>query len=276
MKKPLVRNKAFVIGSLAFLLIGGAAAFIASSHSVSIEQKNASERRRANRLIKEKSPYLLQHAYNPVEWYPWGEEAFEKARRENKLIFLSIGYSTCFWCHQMERDVFENEEIADLMNRHYVSIKVDREERPDVDRVYMAALQAMTRGGGWPMSMFLTSDLKPFYGATYVPPEAFKTLLTKIQEIWKAEPEKISQSSGRLTDLLKQSQIAETANVELEQSILAKGFEQFRLSYDSQNAGFGSRPKFPRPSTFNFLLRYHYRFRQQTALDMTLATLRRM
>jgi len=123
-----------------------------------------------NRLIREKSPYLLQHAHNPVDWYPWGEEAFLKARAEDKPIFLSVGYSTCYWCHVMEREVFENETIAKLMNEHLVCIKVDREERPDVDRIYMNAIQVMTDQGGWPMSVFLTPDLKPFFGATYIPP----------------------------------------------------------------------------------------------------------
>src|SRR3990170_6860991 len=126
--------------------------------------------KKPNKLINEKSPYLLQHAFNPVNWYPWGEEAFEKARKEDKIIFLSVGYSTCYWCHVMEREVFENESIAALMNKYVVSVKVDREERPDIDRIYMAALQAMTGSGGWPMSMFLTPDRKPFFGATYIPP----------------------------------------------------------------------------------------------------------
>lgn len=133
--------------------------------------RKLAEGKKPNRLINEKSPYLLQHAFNPVDWYTWGEEAFKKARKEDKPIFLSVGYSTCYWCHVMEREVFEDESIAALMNQFVVSIKVDREERPDVDRVYMTALQAMTGGGGWPMSMFLTPDLKPFYGATYIPPE---------------------------------------------------------------------------------------------------------
>ncbi|MCI0387855.1 MAG: thioredoxin domain-containing protein [Acidobacteria bacterium] len=232
--------------------------------------------KRPNRLIEEKSPYLLQHAYNPVDWFPWGEEAFEKARKENKLIFLSIGYSTCFWCHQMERHVFENEDLAAMMNRYFVSIKVDREERPDVDRVYMSALQAMTGGGGWPMSMFLTPDLKPFYGATYIPPEQFRKLIDKIYEVWTTDPESIRQPSHRLTESLKQQTGAEGDSVALEKSIGAKGFDQFRQTYDRQYAGFGKGPKFPHPATFNFLLRYYYRFGEKEALQMTLQTLRRM
>src|ERR1043166_5478788 len=143
------------------------------NRSTNSDQRRMHEGKKSNRLIHEKSPYLLQHAYNPVDWYPWGDEAFGKARKEDKPIFLSIGYSTCYWCHVMEREVFENPELAGLMNEKLVCIKVDREERPDIDRVYMAAIQAMTGGGGgWPMSVFLTPDLKPFYGATYIPPKS--------------------------------------------------------------------------------------------------------
>src|SRR5437660_10819499 len=140
-----------------------------------------------NRLAREKSPYLLQHAHNPVDWYPWGEEAFAKARRENKPIFLSIGYSTCHWCHVMAHESFESEEVASILNRHFVCIKVDREERPDVDRVYMTFVQALTGGGGWPMSVWLTPELKPFYGGTYYPPADFIKLLNQIDESWKTE-----------------------------------------------------------------------------------------
>ncbi|MDW7682401.1 MAG: thioredoxin domain-containing protein, partial [bacterium] len=164
--------------------LGGAQNIQSENTAAALIARKLAKGATPNRLIDEKSPYLLQHAFNPVNWYPWGEEAFAKARKEDKPIFLSIGYSTCYWCHVMEREVFENEEIAALMNQYVISIKVDREERPDVDRVYMTALQAMTGGGGWPMSMFLTPDLKPFYGATYIPPEpkygrpGFPTILT--------------------------------------------------------------------------------------------------
>jgi hypothetical protein len=244
-----------------------ASAFIAEQH-----QKG----KKPNRLINEKSPYLLQHAFNPVDWHAWGEAAFEKARQEHKPIFLSIGYSTCFWCHVMERQVFENEEIATVMNKYLVSIKVDREERPDVDRIYMSALQAMTGGGGWPMSMFLTPDLKPFYGATFIPPNQFRQLIERIHEVWTNEPQKIFESSQRLTEFITQRAVVETANIELEKSVLTRGFEQFRQSYDQQHAGFGGGPKFPRPVAFNFLLRYYSRFGEPEALQMTLATLRKM
>ncbi|MCI0490547.1 MAG: DUF255 domain-containing protein, partial [Blastocatellia bacterium] len=283
MKKLLRDNRKrfFITGFLALIALGGATAlFIASGDAPSVKEQDASpekKQKHTNRLINEKSPYLLQHAHNPVDWYAWGEEAFEKARKENKLIFLSIGYSTCYWCHVMEREVFENEEIAALMNQHVVSIKVDREERPDVDRIYMAALQTMTRGsGGWPMSMFLTPDLKPFYGATYVPADGFKNMLTQIQKIWTTEPDRINQSGQSLTEFLKQNMVIEPAAVVMEKSLLTRGYEQFRQSYDKEHAGFGGGPKFPRPAVFDFLFRYHHRTGEREALDMSLATLRRM
>ncbi len=162
----------------------------------------------ANRLIQEKSPYLLQHAHNPVDWYPWGDEAFEKARREDKPIFLSIGYSTCHWCHVMERESFENEAIAELVNRWFVPIKVDREERPDIDRIYMNYVQSTTGGGGWPMSVWLTPELKPFVGGTYFPPEnrygraGFPLILERIAQAWKTERSKIEENSNGIMEQL--------------------------------------------------------------------------
>ena len=170
-----------------------------------------------NRLAQEKSPYLLQHAHNPVDWYPWGEEAFEKARRESKPIFLSIGYSTCHWCHVMAHESFENEEIAALMNREFVNIKVDREERPDVDRVYMTFVQATTGGGGWPMSVWLTPELKPFVGGTYFPPEdrygqpGFRNVLERIAAAWKEDHDKIVEQGDKIVEALRESQSATTA-----------------------------------------------------------------
>jgi uncharacterized protein YyaL (SSP411 family) len=158
-----------------------------------------------NHLIHEKSPYLLQHAYNPVDWYPWGETAFQKARQENKPIFLSIGYSTCHWCHVMERESFSNSKIAAILNKYFVSIKVDREEHPDVDRIYMTAVSAMTGGGGWPLTVFLTPELKPFYGGTYFPPEGrwgspgLAEVLERMAEVWRTERSKVETSSDDLT-----------------------------------------------------------------------------
>src|SRR5690349_13899354 len=162
-----------------------------------------------NRLAHEKSPYLLQHAHNPVEWYPWGQEAFDKARRENKPIFLSIGYSTCHWCHVMERESFENDRIAEILNRSYVSIKIDREERPELDRIYMTFVQATTGSGGWPMSVWLTPELKPFFGGTYFPPVSrwgrpgFVDILREIARVWGAERDKVRASAESVTQQLR-------------------------------------------------------------------------
>ncbi|MCI0665306.1 MAG: thioredoxin domain-containing protein [Acidobacteria bacterium] len=262
---------------LPLLLIGGGELLLLASNTGLQKETTAGQKnKRPNRLIKEKSPYLLQHAYNPVDWFPWGDEAFTKARSENKLIFLSIGYSTCFWCHQMERDVFEKEEMAELMNRYFVNIKVDREERPDVDRVYMSALLAMTGNGGWPMSMFLTPELKPFYGATYIPLDQFRSFIDKIHEVWKTNPENILEPSLKITEAIKLEATTEGERIKLERSILTRAFDQIRQTYDKQYAGFGSGPKFPRPVRFNFLLRYNARFGEQEALRMTLETLRKM
>jgi hypothetical protein len=236
-----------------------------------------------NRLVNEKSPYLLQHAHNPVDWYPWSEAAFEKARQENKPIFLSVGYSTCHWCHVMERESFESEEIAKVMNENFVCIKVDREERPDVDRVYMTYVQAMTGSGGWPMSVWLTPDLKPFVGGTYYPPEdrrgrpGFKSILLRIAEAWKNDREKLIASADNVTRQLQQfTAVHADQSVELEKSLLDKGYRQIKGSYEPRYGGFGGAPKFPRPVSLNFMLRYHARTGTQDALDMTFFTLRKM
>jgi len=237
-----------------------------------------------NRLSQEKSPYLLQHAHNPVDWYAWGPEAFDKARAEDKPIFLSIGYSTCHWCHVMERESFENEQIAELLNRDYVSIKVDREERPDVDRVYMTFVQATTGGGGWPMSVWLTPDLKPFYGGTYFPPAnryghpGFGSVLTQIASAWRADRGKIEESARDVVAQLQKSSAVEGrgAGDEAVREALESGFYVFRRTFDSKLGGFGNAPKFPRPSVLNFLLRYYASTERQEALDMVLLTLREM
>ena len=239
-----------------------------------------------NRLIDEQSPYLLQHAHNPVDWYPWGPEAFEKARQESKPIFLSIGYSTCHWCHVMERESFENEATAALMNMHFVAIKVDREERPDVDRIYMAFVQASTGGGGWPMSVWLTPELKPFYGGTYFPPEqryghpGFRMVLERVAEAWQQDRDRIEESSrAAIEQLIKQSGVAAAAPgsaLRPDKDTLDAGFYVFRRSFDSRYAGFGEAPKFPRPVALNFLLRYYARTKTQEALDMATATLSEM
>jgi uncharacterized protein len=239
-----------------------------------------------NRLAGEKSPYLLQHAHNPVDWYPWGEEAFAKARRENKPIFLSVGYSTCHWCHVMAHESFENEEVAAIMNREFVNIKVDREERPDVDRVYMTFVQATTGGGGWPMSVWLTPDLKPFVGGTYFPPEdrygqpGFKKVLERIGTAWKENHDKILEQGGEIVAALRDSQSRPAGENKIDPGILGAAYQQLDRSYDPKEGGFGSAPKFPRPVTLNFLTRFYARDPKSDAgkpsLEMALFTLRKM
>ncbi len=235
-----------------------------------------------NRLIHEKSPYLQQHAFNPVDWYPWGEEAFQKAREEDKPIFLSVGYSTCYWCHVMEREVFENNELADLMNQYAVNIKIDREERPDVDRIYMKALQAMSGHGGWPMSVFLTHDLKPFYAATYIPPypkhgiPGFGDVLRAIHNVWKNERDKITETGQQVFDHLARAASPDLPKHELDDKILHNGFTRINEAFDPVNGGFGDAPKFPTPVMFNFLFSYYARTGEKSAIDMPLFTLRKM
>jgi uncharacterized protein len=239
-----------------------------------------------NRLAREKSPYLLQHANNPVDWYPWGEDAFAKARRENKPIFLSVGYSTCHWCHVMAHESFESEEVAAVMNREFVNIKVDREERPDVDRVYMTFVQATTGGGGWPMSVWLTPDLKPFVGGTYFPPEdrygqpGFKKVLEHIATAWKDNHDKIVEQGGKIVAALRESQSTPETEGKIDAAILDAAYRQMERSYDPKEGGFGSAPKFPRPVTLNFLTRFYARDPKsesgKQALEMTLFMLRKM
>jgi uncharacterized protein YyaL (SSP411 family) len=241
-----------------------------------------------NRLARQKSPYLLQHADNPVDWFPWGEEAFAKARQENKPIFLSIGYSTCHWCHVMAHESFESAEVAAVMNREFVNIKVDREERPDVDRVYMTFVQATTGGGGWPMSVWLTPELKPFVGGTYFPPEdrygqpGFTKVLERIAAAWKQGHEKISEQGTSIIAALEQAAVAGIADPghNLGAQTLTAAYQQIARSYDAHEGGFGVAPKFPRPVTLNFLARVYARSPKSEsgkhALEMNLFTLRKM
>lgn len=235
----------------------------------------------ANRLAQEQSPYLLQHAHNPVDWFPWGPEAFAKARAEDKPIFLSVGYSTCHWCHVMERESFESEAIAEILNRSFVSIKLDREERPDVDRVYMIFVQATTGGGGWPMSVFLTPQLKPFFGGTYFPPEdrygrpGFRTVLEHIAAQWKDQRDRIDTSGDQVMDQLERYSRVGSSFLPEEKTI-AGCFAAFRRGFDQRLGGFGGAPKFPRPSVLNFLLRYHKIYGEEEALEMVVKTLEEM
>jgi uncharacterized protein YyaL (SSP411 family) len=235
-----------------------------------------------NRLARERSPYLLQHAHNPVDWYPWGEEAFARARAENKPIFLSIGYSTCHWCHVMEHESFEHAQVAAVLNEHFVSIKVDREERPDVDRVYMAFVQGTTGSGGWPMSVWLTPQLKPFFGGTYFPPSSrwgrpgFIDILQQIAQVWQSERGKIEESADVVTAQLVGSAQSAASDSLPPAAVLPRIAAEFRASYDQRHAGFGSAPKFPRPAELLFLLREHARTGDTDALPMVLATLRAM
>jgi uncharacterized protein len=239
-----------------------------------------------NRLAAERSPYLLQHAGNPVDWYPWGNEAFEKARRESKPIFLSIGYSTCHWCHVMEHESFENAAIAEALNADFVSIKVDREERPDVDRVYMTFVQSTSGSGGWPMTVFLTPELKPFFGGTYFPPTSrwgrpgFLDLLQELARVWKDDRSRVDYAAAELFDRLK-SLTGHDGRSKAQAWLagpetLAESVEQFQTTFDRRNGGFGDAPKFPRPAELLLLLREHSRTRTAPPLLMVLDTLRAM
>lgn len=235
-----------------------------------------------NALIDEKSPYLRQHASNPVAWLPWGDKAFEKARAENKPIFLSIGYSTCHWCHVMAHESFEDPAVAEVLNREFVSIKVDREERPDVDRVYMLFVQATTGNGGWPMSVWLTPDLKPFFGGTYFPPSSrfgrpgFRELLEHIASVWKNDRERVVASGESIIGQLRALNDRDQAASAPEPALLDAAFWQLRRSFDSRWGGFGQAPKFPRASVFHFLLREYARTGNEEALEMVVKTLAAM
>ncbi|MCU1265106.1 MAG: Thioredoxin domain containing protein [Acidobacteria bacterium] len=223
------------------------------------------EPKHTNRLINETSPYLLQHAHNPVDWYAWGEEAFEKARTENKPVLLSIGYSACHWCHVMEHESFENEEIAELMNDNFVSIKVDREERPDLDQIYMNAVQMMTQHGGWPMTVFLTPEAVPFYGGTYFPPEdrynmpGFPRILLSVAEAYREKPDEITRNAvGLLTELRRANTSLESIDA-LSPVLLDAAYRGVIRNYDRLNGGFGGAPKFPPAMTLEFLMRVFHR-----------------
>lgn len=252
----------------------------------------SSTNHRSNRLIEEKSPYLLQHAYNPIDWYPWGTAAIEKAKQDDKIIFLSVGYSTCHWCHVMEKESFENQSISEIMNRNFINVKVDREERPDVDKTYMEFVQATTGSGGWPMSVWLTPDLKPLVGGTYFPPEnvgrrtGFKTILEHIANKWRSDRPSLIRQGDQIAEILSQ-QASSTASGDTSITAHAiqcstKCFNYFEGTYDHEYGGFGEAPKFPQASIFEFLLRY-YEYRQDanghensTSIKMVTETLKYM
>ena len=235
-----------------------------------------------NRLATETSPYLLQHAHNPVDWYPWGEEAFAKARAEDKPILLSVGYSACHWCHVMAHESFENAHIAGLMNKLFVNVKVDREERPDVDEIYMNAVQMLTGRGGWPMTVFLTPDGKPFYGGTYFPPEdrhnipAFPRVLAGIAQAYREKPEDITKSTTEILSRLEQLARREPTTRALDVSVLEQSVAGLTQHYDETHGGIGQAPKFPNTSVFALFLRTAQATGNQRYLDMTLHTLRKM
>ena len=241
----------------------------------------------SNRLIHETSPYLLQHAHNPVDWYPWGEEALSRARKEDRPILLSIGYSSCHWCHVMERESFEDEAVAKIMNDRFVNIKVDREERPDLDEIYMNAVQMMTGSGGWPMTVFLTPDLVPFHGGTYFPPEdrggmpGFPKVLIAVSDYYRTHQEEV----GRVTEQMKSAlhQIAEIApggklpgGESIDEKVLSNAYEGLERQFDPHHGGFGGAPKFPGSMALSFLLRYWKRTGEEKALEMVRFTLEKM
>ena len=230
-----------------------------------------------NRLSKEKSPYLLEHSTNPVDWWPWGKDAFAKAKNDNKPIFLSIGYSTCHWCHQLAKESFENPDTAAFINKNFIPIKVDREERPEVDAYYMGAVQAMTGGGGWPLSVFLTPDLKPFYGGTYFPPTpqygmpSFMQVLEFVSSLWREKRDEVMSNTQQVLKAITPPAFEERA--ELGKEVLDEGYSTVVSSFDPEHGGFGGAPKFPLPGTLGFLLRYQRRTGRELALRAVLKTL---
>ncbi len=237
--------------------------------------------RKFNKLITEKSPYLLQHAGNPVDWFPWGEEAFEKARNEDKPIFLSIGYSTCHWCHVMAHESFEDPTVAKFMNDVFVSIKVDREERPDIDKIYMTVCQIMTNSGGWPLTILMTPDKKPFFAGTYFPKESrfgrigLIDLINRVKNLWKNERKELLASSEKITFALQDINV-ESPGRSLEVKVIENAYSRLSMRFDENKGGFGSAPKFPSPHNLLFLLRYWKRTEDKNALDMVESTLKAM
>ena len=292
-----LRSGCGVTERYSLLLLFGTALFLASlavavdahsqSHATANDSKQANiasnsgpqvgagTYRYTNRLVHAKSPYLLLHAHHPVDWYPWGEEAFEKARRENKPIFLSIGYFTCHWCHVMERESYSDPSVADILNRYFISIKVDREERLDIDRLYIAYVEATTGSAGWPLNLLLTPERNPFFGGTYFQPDQLKSLLQQAAESWNKDHESITKTARRSAQQLIQIVSPQLfAPGDSQPAILDHAYKKIASNYDSVDGGFGEPPKFPRPVTLRFLLRYYARTGQRESLNMTLNTLR--
>jgi uncharacterized protein len=236
-------------------------------------------KKEANALVNESSPYLLQHAYNPVNWVPWSTKAFEDAQKQNKLVIISVGYSACHWCHVMEHESFENEAVAALMNEHYISIKVDREERPDVDNLYMTAVQLMTGHGGWPLNCIALPDGRPIYGGTYFTKQQWLTVLTNITNLYKEDKEKALQFAKNLTDGIHQAELVTTTkypkDLELEEA-LKKGVQKWKNSFDNEHGGPNRAPKFPLPNNYIFLLRYGFLYKDKEVLDHVNLTLTKM
>src|SRR6056297_38133 len=239
------------------------------------------KKKHENNLGSEKSLYLRQHAYQPVDWYPWKEEAFEKAKKENKPIFLSIGYSTCHWCHVMAHESFDDPAIAQLINQVFIPIKVDREERPDIDKIYMQVALMMTGRGGWPLTIFLTPEKKQFFAATYIPREnqygqrGLREIVLQVKDLWKNRQELIEQQSEQLLSLLQKNSVT-TKGESLTREILAEAYKHFSVQFDRKFGGFGRAPKFPSPHQLLFLLRYGYRTGDKQALKMVEVTLQSM
>ncbi|MEG2295603.1 MAG: DUF255 domain-containing protein, partial [Oscillospiraceae bacterium] len=227
----------------------------------------------SNELIHETSPYLLQHAHNPVQWFPWCEKAFEKAKLEDKTIFLSIGYSTCHWCHVMERESFENEALAKQLNDNFICIKVDKEERPDIDSLYMRVCQAFTGSGGWPTSIFMTAEQKPFFAGTYFPPANFTNLLHTIYQNWLTNKAKLIQSSNEVIKILSECS-EKTINPDVD--LNANAYTAFKNRFDKEYGGFGTAPKFPSPHNLLFLMQYSLCINDSYGLDMSEKTLLQM
>jgi len=241
-----------------------------------------SEAARPNRLIHETSPYLLQHAHNPVDWYPWGDDALGLARTTDKPILLSVGYSACHWCHVMEHESFENPQIAAFMNEHFVPIKVDREERPDIDEIYMNAVQIMTGSGGWPMTVFLTPELEPFYGGTYFPPEdksgrpGFLTVMTELKRAFSTDRERINEAAAELTKRLRSLAVTSASREVIAKEVIHRAVGELSARFDSAEGGFSGAPKFPPSGTLSLLLRHYRASRDKSALDMVELTLDKM